>query len=448
MIIIFKYKHFANIHLWQKPKPIPNLFKAADTTTKMLKIKAKATNYLKSMAIPGIRQIVTTKSYLFKVIWTILILISLGFGIQNISLATYNYYQFDVITNIKRVTLENVTFPAITFCHWGSYKRDHYFNGTLFRSDNISIKTDNVSRIRKFFDNTLSKNYFYSKELDKVLNISDHVEYFKIPDEFDCVRFNGFVANKKIQLFQANTSDDFSQVLISNNYIEIVSGNEYYNFSFNSRYSGFPAHFYVYITNKYLRSFEKVNYLWLDINKAYDIEIEKESFGVELSEPYNQCKESPIEYYHQWNCIEACIYREIKNKYNCTYPLSLFAIPGSRQCNITGQSMNKFQQEFLARCNRECPESCYSEKFGHYITTTQTIERSGKGGVYTQLRFSFRDFSSLNITQIPKIDVYTFINNIGGGVGLFMGIAFPTLIEFIQFVFETFSIAFFEGNIL
>jgi len=48
------------------------------------------------------------------------------------------------------------------------------------------------------------------------------------------------------------------------------------------------------------------------------------------------------------------------------------------------------------------------------------------------------------MTQIPKTDLFTFINNIGGGLGLFMGIAFPNIIEFPQFTFEIFLIAFFQ----
>ena len=61
---------------------------------------------------------------------------------------------------------------------------------------------------------------------------------------------------------------------------------------------------------------------------------------------------------------------------------------------------------------------------------------------FTAFLFSFGEFSTLNITQIPKIDGFTYINNIGVGLGLFMGIAFPNLIEFIQFCFEIFLILF------
>ena len=60
----------------------------------------------------------------------------------------------------------------------------------------------------------------------------------------------------------------------------------------------------------------------------------------------------------------------------------------------------------------------------------------GKEDGYAGFSFFLSDFSSLNISQIPKTDWFTALNNIGGGLGLFMGIAFPNLIEFLQFIFE------------
>ena len=58
--------------------------------------------------------------------------------------------------------------------------------------------------------------------------------------------------------------------------------------------------------------------------------------------------------------------------------------------------------------------------------------------------FTFRDMSSLNITQIPKTDLWTFINNIGGGLGLFMGIAFPNIVELLQFLADILIITIFH----
>ncbi len=95
------------------------------------------------------------------------------------------------------------------------------------------------------------------------------------------------------------------------------------------------------------------------------------------------------------------------------------------------------KREFSESCLKECLlESCYSEKFTFDSTTISSDLN------FTMFRFYFRDLSTLNITQIPKTDTFTFLNNIGGGLGLFMGIAFPNLIEFFQFILEIILIIF------
>ena len=60
-------------------------------------------------------------------------------GFWNISLTVNDFYNHDVITNIKRVTPENVTFPAITICTNGTLRKDYYVNGVLNKSQNIIL---------------------------------------------------------------------------------------------------------------------------------------------------------------------------------------------------------------------------------------------------------------------------------------------------------------------
>ena len=114
--------------------------------------------------------------------------------------------------------------------------------------------------------------------------------------------------------------------------------------------------------------------------------------------------------------------------------MTLFAIYGLELCDLKDKlGYSDFEKEFSIGCLKECSlESCFSENLTSYIQTTIGFSK-------TIFQLSFRDLSTLNITQIPKIDWFTFLNNIGGGLGLFMSIAFPTLIEFLQFIVEIFS---------
>ncbi len=390
----------------------------------------KCLDYFKIISIPGIPQIVKTESYPLKLLWTVAIFVIFAFGFHNISLAITDYYKYDKITNIERATLENVTFPAMTICVHSRYLKAHYLYGSNVNKE--QIRNDNVPKISNFLDiNSIILDF---KKLPPHFNVIDHMDSFKTPDcRKDCIRFNG-ATNKSIEFIKVTSVEDSFHIVIKNNYMEPISAYESFNYGFD-----FPYLFYVYISDNHLKSFEKLEPLVLGMNKSYIIKIEKESAEIKLPQPYNQCKESSLQPYHQSNCISSCIFKEIKKKYNCTFSFSLFALKGLEQCDNHFDYTNELEKEFSPGCLKECPlESCFSEKFTYdYITEMDTKSE-------TIFEFSFRDLSTLNITQIPKVDGFTFLNNIGGGLGLFMGIAFPNLIEFLQFIFEICSIIFYN----
>ncbi len=390
-------------------------------------VKAKTVDYFKTISIPGVPQIVTTESYLLKLLWTVVIICVFGLGCDNISQAVADYYKYDKITNIERVHQENVTFPAITICIKGEYKREHYINGSLIKKD----EKFSTNLLKKFLDYELTR--FNSSRHNSSLSVNNHLDTFKIPSRYyndfiNCLRFNA-VTNKSVEIFKESSVEDRFRISINNFYVENVSNIEYYNYTLPS-----DPYFNVFVGDNSLNSFENLQYLVLDPGSKYLIDIEKVSIETKLPEPYNPCKKSSIdEPYHQMNCIEACTYKEIKNKYNCTFLETLFSIQGFKQCVLKYMVL---RDEFSASCRKECPmENCFSERFNFDFTNLDNPNS-------TSFRFKFRDLSTLNITQIPKTDTFTFLNNIGGGLGLFMGIAFPNLIEFFQFILEIVLIIF------
>jgi len=84
-------------------------------------------------------------------------------------------------------------------------------------------------------------------------------------------------------------------------------------------------------------------------------------------------------------------------------------------------------EEFAEGCLKKYPlDNCFSGKFSRLITTKMSDYE------YSVFSFSFQEFGTLHIIQIHKIDGFTFINNVGGGLGLFMGLALPNFIEFLR----------------
>ena len=360
-------------------------------------------------------------NFFLKLIWIFLILLTFALGFWNIALAVTDYYQYDKITNIERVTPNNVTFPAITICSYQMYRRDLYDNGSFINSS-FTYVTNNKNLLLKKFINW---KYTGFNSSDTVLNVSEYLEYFQIPDHLDCLRFNGAI-NKSVELFTANKTEDYFAIQFNNSYNESI-GNRYFNNRIENK-------FRIFIADNYLNSFDKLEPYTLDFGKRYEIDITKETVETKLPEPYNQCKESTAaQPYHQSICIDTCLHREISEKYNCTFLYSLYSFVGFKQCD---NLITNYKKEFSKLCLKECPlEGCNSEKFNQFINV---FDRRS----FTFFKFSFKDFSTLNITQIPKTDLFTFINNVGGGLGLFMGIAFPNVIELLQYVTEIVLIVF------
>lgn len=149
------------------------------------------------------------------------------------------------------------------------------------------------------------------------------------------------------------------------------------------------------------------------------------------------------------NCIEKCINKEIRDKYNCSIP-SYYRVNDLEPCGgeLQNYEVNHFNTyppseyfenhvinignlttEFLNTCEKGCSKECYSVLFN-----TQVI--SSKSTSDTKFTFSFSDFSTLNITQIPKMNVFSLISNIGGSLGLFIGISFLSFVELLEFFFD------------
>jgi hypothetical protein len=386
--------------------------------------------FANSTSLHGIPKAIQQESLILKLIWLLLILLSICVGIYIIFLTFNDYYQYDVITNVERVTHLSVTFPAITICTkdyvrtWKKYQvNDEYFI-------NFNILDD--------FKIFLKSIQFKEKTFD-LKNSKSGIEFFKIPKSFgSCVRFNGLSDFRAIE----NKLDSFSLRALS----------PYQDSAILTKY--IHNEFEVYITDNYINSFMNLDPLNLDNKKQHSISIVKAETETKLGEPYNNCTEAMDKTYRQMNCIEQCINKEIKDMYNCSIP-SFYKSNGLEECggklldyNIKKADYdnisNKFKsidyenhinyimnltKQFYHVCEIKCPNICESVLFNTQVISTQFSEG-------TLFSFSISDFSTLVITQIPKMTLFTLISYIGGTLGLFIGMSFLNIFEIFEFLIE------------
>lgn len=126
----------------------------------------------------GIPRIAKTNSVVVKLVWIIMLLISVSYGFYTISRSINNFNQFDVITNVERIYPKSVTFPAITI------RKKDYFKMLIRLKIHFYVNNKSIHSI-------LPDIKLKDKSID-VRNENNGIDFFKILKSFgDCVRFNG-----------------------------------------------------------------------------------------------------------------------------------------------------------------------------------------------------------------------------------------------------------------
>lgn len=384
-----------------------------DGKARLDKIKDPLIRFVETLSVHGVPRLYKSNILLVRLVWTICILISCSFGLFCIYNSVKDYSQFDVITNVERVNPKNVTFPAITICTKGFYVEK-----------NLS-KIDYSTLYYTYFDDYLEDFTKSTTYKDTKVDMLNDLEYFNISKSFGrCVRFNGFT-RKSFEIAESKT-DYFRTNILSN--IQAFTADEY------TLTENIHKEAEVYILDNYLNSYLNSDPLRVPLDKNHLISFAKAEVEKKLPGPYNFCIDHKNITYRQENCIEQCLNVKIADKYNCSIP-SYYSIKDLEECggvllpskfdgsfkSPTSVSYEKHVDviksiisEFDSICHKQCDKECESSLFNKQVITTN-------GNFF---EFSFSDFSSLSITQIPKTDTFSLISSLGGLMGLFVGLSF------------------------
>jgi hypothetical protein len=353
-------------------------------------------NFASSSTVLGLTRIVRAKTRFMQITWAVMTLISLAFGLYLTSETIKEYLQYDVFTTIKRVTSNSILMPSVTFCFGNPEIKDlkSFFNEAAFVNDKYINATN------------LTGEQFYDENLKSL----------KAPD---CIKFNHhtnksgtklFVANSldEIFLFQINLnlSFDFINVFLSDNHDNILEWSQYVT-SYSNRKGD--------------------NDVAKNIEDYREIVFKKE-VELKLEEPYNNCQIVSDITYRQANCVAQCKNKKIFGRHNCTLG-NFYSIPGYSFCSINVS----YSSEFDSDCKEDCPKECTSTQF-------QTLIDNRKMGSNSTQKLEFHvwplGLDYIEISQTPKMSGYSLLNEIGGALGLFVGITCLSLLEFMEFFLE------------
>lgn len=79
-------------------------------------IKSMVVSFVLSFTGHGFSKLITSKNSIVKAIWAFFILIGMAATMYYITMTVEEYFEYNVITNIKTIYPQSITFPAITLC--------------------------------------------------------------------------------------------------------------------------------------------------------------------------------------------------------------------------------------------------------------------------------------------------------------------------------------------
>ncbi len=315
-------------------------------------------------------------------------LVSVSFGLFVIANTVITFLKYDVFTQTKRIVASSLLMPSVTFCFQETETKDlnSFFDTAEFIASNGS-KTNLTGEqyFDGYFGDCFKFNHFTNKSDNKLFSFNSLDDY---------INFNIYL-NPKINFYRL-------RVFLSDNYNNILDWSQYVTTSFN-------------------------------VKGSYIISIDKE-VELKLEKPYNPCKNVNDFTYRKANCMVKCKSNHFLRKYNCSVR-NYYSIPGLSFCSEYGVS--NFT-EFDSECKEQCPQECTTNKFSLFLNNLNI--GSNFSEFELKFKFYYLDLSYTEISQTPKISGYSLLNEIGGALGLFVGITFLSLFELFEFLFEIFLV--------
>ena len=89
--------------------------KKAKPITKTSRIKNNVQAILSTSSAHGLNRLFTTKRILFRIMWLNFFICSASFGIYMVSNSVYDYFKYEVVTQMRIIQEAPTQFPTITF---------------------------------------------------------------------------------------------------------------------------------------------------------------------------------------------------------------------------------------------------------------------------------------------------------------------------------------------
>jgi hypothetical protein len=464
--------------------------------SKTSKILSLTRDTFESSSIHAIPNIIRNKFLLIKIVWFICFVFSFGGCAWFIIRSINDYLKYDVVTSVRVKYQNELTFPVIGICNLNFFNKD--LANQIIRQKAGSNKPDMITFfVSRFLTYNLYKNNnniidfnpndviincaFGSSEICNKTN--DFELYFDL-QYGACLKYNSVKSMNGDQLVDQKKS--YSSGLLSGLELELFIGDVDQNENMYSKEHGFV----VFVHNQ--SNFDSYDLEGINISPGTStkISLSKHSW-IKEPQPYSECTDdltSPDSYsspfykesfrlnksYSYYDCFYMCYQNFIQSICNCSLVMDdknfrlCFLDENYRNKDLycTGPGYEKFSMSYAIKrcdCPIECKKTYYTHtssvslfptlKYYDYLMDSDLVKRKYPNMTYEKLKKSvarvqifYDKMEETVIEESVKTELSDLISNLGGTLGLFLGLSFLSLIEFVEALLQALFVLFNNNN--
>jgi hypothetical protein len=407
--------------------------------SKIERLKVKASNLIISSTSHGLPNIFRTQRISLKIMWLFFFVMCTCIGFFMVYSTISNYLKYEVVTRIEVINEIPAEFPSVTIINSKDPQSINPLKDQMpFCSFNSEPCTEND--FETIYDNYGFVSFKFKKKLTYLTGISNGLLLIMFT--------NGTKGwgNDGIQVIIHNDTIDPEFYMGASQNGEVVANGFYNKISINRVFSeklGPP----------YSTCIKNVN----DIDAFH-------------SDLYKYMLKNTNFTYRQKDCFNYCMGREmhkkvnktnnkIENFYNVLYHYLKLMQDGSfkKESHVNDFYFKLLKGKVKEICSIYCPLECDSIRYDLTISKSKFLIDNFifqmKSGQYPINEFfdritlkdtqnivvvsiNYKELEYTNIKEIPKMDFFDLISNIGGNLGLFIGISFLSFAEIIEFLIE------------
>jgi hypothetical protein len=431
----------------------------------------------------GLPNIVRSKYISVKIVWSLLFLTAVGTSIYFLDKTIKEFFEYNVTTKVRLINVNELDYPVITVCDKHQISTDSGLNYFIqnylnnFDAKNVEILAElyhilnfDIFPYQLLYDVPILKRSNFTQSIENMLYKGTLNNHKITASDFEWI-FNPYYGN----CYQLNTDSKFKAIIQNTNLLELTfvskhpdrlknksmenkinvilspsNSNPFLNFNDVIEAPGgllTKIKLEKSVFNKYPQPYSDCNIVEDENgNLIYPTKFQKKYF--------NQIQNAGYKY-SQSLCISFCQLDILGS--NCSFRPSSIKAPNNLD-NFCPAESKQFKNNLdpaytfldpaywsvleshthelykkmfedkvtIEKCENVCPLECYKENFQIASSTFELDEHPQDQNLTVSslvgLTINFRSLSYLNYEETPTVSIFNLLSNIGGVIGLLLGI--------------------------